>query len=62
MYVSVGLGMLTKGPVAVVLPAVVFAVYLTLHRELNRIATMMLPLPVISCADTMNGKAYGSRT
>jgi 4-amino-4-deoxy-L-arabinose transferase-like glycosyltransferase len=43
MYVCVGLGVLTKGPVAAVLPALVFLVYLGLHRELKRIATMMVP-------------------
>ena len=37
MYVSVGLGMLTKGPVAALLPGLVFAVYLLLHRELRRV-------------------------
>ncbi len=43
MYVCVGLGVLTKGPVAAVLPAMVFAVYLLMHRELKRVTTMMLP-------------------
>ena len=43
MYVSVGLGMLTKGPVAVVLPALIFISYLAWHRQLGRINTMMLP-------------------
>ena len=32
MYVSVGLGMLTKGPVAVALPGLAFALYLLVHR------------------------------
>ena len=35
MYVSVGLGVLTKGPVAALLPGLVFAVYLLVHRELD---------------------------
>jgi 4-amino-4-deoxy-L-arabinose transferase-like glycosyltransferase len=43
MYVSVGLGVLTKGPVAAALPALVFAVYLAVHRELKRVREMMLP-------------------
>lgn len=43
MYVSVGLGVLTKGPVAVVLPGLVFAIYLVVHRELGRVRDMMLP-------------------
>jgi 4-amino-4-deoxy-L-arabinose transferase-like glycosyltransferase len=44
MYVAVGLGALTKGPVAIVLPGLVFAIYLVIHRELARVRTMMLPL------------------
>jgi 4-amino-4-deoxy-L-arabinose transferase-like glycosyltransferase len=44
MYVSVGLGMLTKGPVAVALPGLVFATYLLLHGELKRVTQMMLPV------------------
>lgn len=43
MYVCVGLGVLTKGPVAAVLPALVFAAYLACYRELGRIRTMMIP-------------------
>jgi 4-amino-4-deoxy-L-arabinose transferase-like glycosyltransferase len=47
MYVCVGLGVLTKGPVAAVLPALVFAMYLVVHRELKRIAEMMIPLGLV---------------
>jgi 4-amino-4-deoxy-L-arabinose transferase-like glycosyltransferase len=47
MYVAVGLGVLTKGPVAAALPALVFAVYLVVHRELKRVREMMLPAGVI---------------
>jgi len=47
MYVAVGLGVLTKGPVAAVVPALVFAVYLITHRELRRVKEMMLPLGTI---------------
>jgi 4-amino-4-deoxy-L-arabinose transferase-like glycosyltransferase len=43
MYVSVGLGVLTKGPVAAVIPFLVFVVYLTVHRELGRLREMMIP-------------------
>ena len=43
MYVSVGLGMLTKGPVAAVVPGLVFAAYLLVHRELRRVTEMMIP-------------------
>ena len=42
MYVAVGLGMLTKGPVAVVLPALVFLVWLATERRLGDITRMHL--------------------
>ena len=44
MYVAVGLGVLTKGPVVVALPGLAFAIYLAVHRELHRVREMMLPL------------------
>ena len=44
MYVSVGLGMLTKGPIAALLPGLVFAIYLAAHRELGRVRDMFIPL------------------
>jgi len=47
MYVCVGLGVLTKGPIAAVLPALVFLVYLAVHRELGRIREMMIPTGTI---------------
>jgi 4-amino-4-deoxy-L-arabinose transferase-like glycosyltransferase len=47
MYGSVGLGVLTKGPVAAALPALVFAVYLLVHRELRRVREMMIPAGLI---------------
>ena len=50
MYVSVGLGVLTKGPVAAALPALVFGIYLLVHRELKRVLTMMVPLGVVIVA------------
>ena len=43
MYVSVGLGVLTKGPVAAVIPFLVFVAYLGVHRELARLREMMIP-------------------
>jgi len=46
MYVSVGLGVLTKGPVAALLPGLVFAVYLAVHRELRRAAGMSIPFGI----------------
>jgi 4-amino-4-deoxy-L-arabinose transferase-like glycosyltransferase len=42
MYVSIGLGVLTKGPIAAFLPAFVFLIYLAVHRELRRAGEMML--------------------
>jgi len=47
MYASVGLGVLTKGPVAAVLPAAVFGIYLLVHRELRRVTKMMIPVGII---------------
>ena len=46
MYVSVGLGVLTKGPVAAVIPALVFAAYLGIRGELRRVGEMMIPIGV----------------
>jgi 4-amino-4-deoxy-L-arabinose transferase-like glycosyltransferase len=50
MYVSVGLGMLTKGPVAVVVPGLAFGLYLLVHGELRRITRMMLPAGLLIVA------------
>jgi 4-amino-4-deoxy-L-arabinose transferase-like glycosyltransferase len=47
MYVSVGLGVLTKGPVAVLVPGLVFAIYLVVHRELRRVRVMMVPIGAV---------------
>ena len=47
MYASVGLGVLTKGPVAAVVPGLVFAVYLLVRRELRRVSEMMIPLGLL---------------
>lgn len=44
MYAAVGLGVMTKGPVAAVVPGLVFALYLLAHRELHRVKEMMIPL------------------
>jgi len=43
MYVAAGLGVLTKGPVAVALPALAFLVYLAMERRLGDLRRMMLP-------------------
>jgi 4-amino-4-deoxy-L-arabinose transferase-like glycosyltransferase len=43
MYIAAGLGMLTKGPIAIVLPAIVFFLYLLLQWRLRDLTRMMLP-------------------
>jgi 4-amino-4-deoxy-L-arabinose transferase-like glycosyltransferase len=43
MYMAAGFGVLTKGPVAVFLPAVVFLIYLASQRRLRDLRHMMLP-------------------
>jgi 4-amino-4-deoxy-L-arabinose transferase-like glycosyltransferase len=47
MYVCVGAGVLTKGPVAAVVPALAFLAYLVLHRELGRLREMMIPAGMV---------------
>ena len=43
MYVAAGFGVLTKGPVAVFLPAVVFFIYLASQKRLGDLRQMLLP-------------------
>ncbi len=43
MYVTAGLGVLTKGPIAVVIPALVFGLYLLGRGRLRDLATLRLP-------------------
>jgi 4-amino-4-deoxy-L-arabinose transferase-like glycosyltransferase len=43
MYVAAGFGVLTKGPIAVFLPAVVFFIYLASQKRLGDLRRMMLP-------------------
>jgi 4-amino-4-deoxy-L-arabinose transferase-like glycosyltransferase len=47
MYASVGLGALTKGPVAIALPALAFGLYLLVRGELRRVTSMMIPLGIV---------------
>jgi 4-amino-4-deoxy-L-arabinose transferase-like glycosyltransferase len=49
MYVSVGLGVLTKGPVAAALPGLVFLIYLLVNRELRRVTELMIPWGALVC-------------
>ena len=44
MYTAIGLGVLTKGPVAALLPAVVIALWLAVERRLSELKTFALPL------------------
>jgi len=44
MYIAAGLGTLTKGPIAVLLPALAFFVYLIVERRIRDLSRMMLPL------------------
>jgi 4-amino-4-deoxy-L-arabinose transferase-like glycosyltransferase len=50
MYVSIGLGVLTKGPVAIALPALAFALYFAGRRDLKRIGDVMIPLGLVILA------------
>ncbi|MEK6407012.1 MAG: glycosyltransferase family 39 protein [Acidobacteriota bacterium] len=50
MYVSLGLGVITKGPVAIALPAATLVIYLAAYRQLNRLSEMMLPMGLIIVA------------
>jgi len=51
MYVAAGFGVLTKGPVAVFLPAVTFFIYLASQKRLGDLRHMLLPTgAVISLA------------
>jgi 4-amino-4-deoxy-L-arabinose transferase-like glycosyltransferase len=50
MYVAAGLGVLTKGPVAVVLPGLAFLIYLALERRLGDLRRLMIPSGVVIVA------------
>jgi 4-amino-4-deoxy-L-arabinose transferase-like glycosyltransferase len=50
MYVAVGFGVLTKGPVAIALPALSFGLYLAVRGELRRVTQMMIPLGILIVA------------
>jgi len=47
MYVAAGFGVLTKGPVAVFLPALAFVIYLASQKRLGDVRRMMLPLGAV---------------
>ena len=46
MYAAIGLGVLTKGPVAALLPAFAFLIYLAVYRRRKQIRDLMLPTGV----------------
>jgi len=43
MYVALGLGVLTKGPIAVVIPALAALAWLVSERRLSDVRRLMLP-------------------
>ena len=47
MYVAAGFGVLTKGPVAVFLPGLVFFIYLASQKRIGDVRRMMLPLGAV---------------
>jgi 4-amino-4-deoxy-L-arabinose transferase-like glycosyltransferase len=50
MYICVGLGIMTKGPVAAVLPGAAFLIYFAATRRLKKIREIMLPAGAIIVA------------
>ena len=47
MYVAAGLGVLTKGPIALVLPALAILIYLGVERRLAYLTRMMIPAGIV---------------
>lgn len=47
MYAAVGLGLMTKGPIAALLPGLVCALYLVVHRDLKRVGDMLIPAGIL---------------
>lgn len=50
MYATIGLGVLTKGPVAMLLPGLAFLLYLALTRSLETVKHLMAPVGVLIIA------------
>lgn len=50
MYACIGLGVLTKGPVAAALPAIVLVVFFASCRRLGELRRMMLPMGLVVIA------------
>ena len=49
MYAFIGLGVITKGPVAVALPVAALVIYLAVYRQFSRLREMMLPAGLVDC-------------
>jgi 4-amino-4-deoxy-L-arabinose transferase-like glycosyltransferase len=50
MYACLGLAVITKGPVAIALPAAILIFYLLLYRRLRSVTDIMLPIGIIVIA------------
>jgi 4-amino-4-deoxy-L-arabinose transferase-like glycosyltransferase len=50
MYVCIGLGVITKGPIAALLPAVAVLIYFAIGRRLSELRRIMLPAGLIVVA------------
>lgn len=50
MYAFIGLGVITKGPVAVALPAAALIIYLAVYRQFNKLRELLLPMGLIIVA------------
>lgn len=50
MYAFIGLGVITKGPVAVALPTAALVIYLAVYRQFNRLRELMLPTGLVIVA------------
>lgn len=50
MYSFIGLGVITKGPVAVALPVAALAIYLAVYRQFSRLRELMLPTGLVIVA------------
>jgi 4-amino-4-deoxy-L-arabinose transferase-like glycosyltransferase len=50
MYASIGLGVITKGPVAIALPAAALVIYLAIYKQLHTLRNLMLPIGAVVIA------------
>jgi 4-amino-4-deoxy-L-arabinose transferase-like glycosyltransferase len=47
MYVCIGFGIITKGPVAALLPALALAIYFLISRQLSELRRLMIPMGLV---------------